>query len=93
MIVVVIVMVMVMVVMVVVMRIVIVVMMIVIVIVRMLVRVGVHDRVPRHVPLLRSIRATATAAPKPLSMLTTVTPEAQLVSMPSSAVRPEKAVP
>ncbi len=39
-------------------------------------------------PGARIKRNTAIAAPKPLSMLTTVTPDAQLVSMPKSAVRP-----
>jgi hypothetical protein len=61
--------------------------------VRVPVRMRVNDRAARHVALRRSMRATATAAPKPLSMLTTVTPEAQLVSMPSKAVSPENAVP
>ena len=42
---------------------------------------------------LLSSRPTAIAAPKPLSMFTTVTPEAQLVSMPSIAVNPARAVP
>lgn len=41
----------------------------------------------------RSMRTTAIAAPNPLSMLTTVTPDAQLVSMPSSAVSPSNATP
>ena len=41
----------------------------------------------------RRIRAAANAAPNPLSMFTTVTPEAQLVSIPSSAARPWKAAP
>jgi hypothetical protein len=40
-----------------------------------------------------SMRPTAIAAPKPLSIFTTVTPEAQLVSMPKSAVKPDSAVP
>ena len=35
-----------------------------------------------------NIRCTAMAAPKPLSMFTTTTPEAQLVSMAKSAVKP-----
>lgn len=38
-------------------------------------------------------RTAAIAAPKPLSTLTTVTPEAQLVSMPKSAVMPANATP
>ena len=33
------------------------------------------------------------AAPKPLSMFTTETPEAQLFSMPSSAAMPPKLAP
>ena len=62
---------------------------IVIVGVTVIVRVRVtHGELPR-----RSMRTTATAAPNPLSMLTTVTPDAQLVSIPNSAVRPERAVP
>jgi len=40
-----------------------------------------------------SMRPTAIAAPKPLSILTTVTPDAQLVSMAKSAVKPDSAVP
>lgn len=52
------------------------------------------ERSAAHAALpLRSMRTTATAAPKPLSIFTTVTPDAQLVSMPSSAVKPESAVP
>lgn len=48
----------------------------------------------RHAALLaRSMRTTAAAAPKPLSMLTTVMPEAQLVSIPNNAVIPPRAVP
>jgi len=43
--------------------------------------------------LTESIRPTAIAAPKPLSMFTTVMPEAQLVSIPNSAVKPDSAVP
>lgn len=41
----------------------------------------------------RSIRPAANAAPKPLSMLQTVTPDAQLLSMPRSAARPPNAEP
>jgi len=41
----------------------------------------------------RSMRITAIAAPKPLSMLTTVTPDAQLVSIPNKAVKPSNATP
>jgi hypothetical protein len=41
----------------------------------------------------RRIRCTAMAAPKPLSMFTTTTPDAQLVSIAKSAVKPESAVP
>ncbi len=40
-----------------------------------------------------SRRNTAQAAPKPLSMPTTVTPEAQLDSMASKAVTPSRAAP
>lgn len=39
------------------------------------------------------ILAAAQAAPNPLSMLTTVTPEAQQFSMPSSAATPPNAAP
>jgi len=39
------------------------------------------------------IRDAATAAPKPLSMLTTVTPEAQLFSAASNAATPPKLAP
>lgn len=46
-----------------------------------------------HVAQSLRIRCTAMAAPKPLSMLTTTTPDAQLVSMENSAVKPFMAVP
>ena len=39
------------------------------------------------------IRPTAIAAPKPLSMFTTVMPDAQLVSIANKAVKPASAVP
>src|SRR5690606_3575082 len=39
------------------------------------------------------IRLAAAAAPKPLSMFTTSTPDAQELSMPSSAARPPKDAP
>src|SRR5690606_26410067 len=39
------------------------------------------------------IRSAAIAAPKPLSILTTDTPDAQPVSMENSAVNPDKAAP
>lgn len=39
------------------------------------------------------IRCTAIAAPKPLSMFTTTTPDAQLVSIAKSGVKPPSAVP
>ena len=67
----------------------------VIVIVRMAVVVIVIVAHPCAPWLLRSskIRCTAIAAPKPLSMLTTTTPDAQLVSMAKSAVNPPSAVP
>jgi hypothetical protein len=45
-------------------------------------------RAPRDIQ-----RTTAIAAPKPLSMLTTVTPAAQLDSMPSNAARPPSDAP
>ena len=38
-------------------------------------------------------RTTAMAAPKPLSMFTTVTPDAQLERSPNSAVRPPNDTP
>jgi len=41
-----------------------------------------------HVYLRLKIRAAANAAPNPLSMFTTVTPDAQLVSIPSNAASP-----
>src|SRR6185503_97724 len=40
-----------------------------------------------------NMRCAAAAAPRPLSMLTTVNPVAQLLSMPSSAARPLKLAP
>jgi hypothetical protein len=40
-----------------------------------------------------TMRCTASAAPNPLSMLTTVTPLAQLVNIANSAVKPFSAVP
>ena len=39
------------------------------------------------------MRTTAIAAPNPESMFTTVTPDEQPVSMPMSAVKPERADP
>src|SRR5262249_16759013 len=39
------------------------------------------------------IRLAMNAAPKPLSMFTTETPDAQLLSMPRSAARPPKLAP
>jgi murein DD-endopeptidase MepM/ murein hydrolase activator NlpD len=44
-------------------------------------------------PRERKIRVASAAAPKPLSMLTTASPLAQLVSMPSSAAIPLKLAP
>src|SRR3954464_12842882 len=41
----------------------------------------------------RQIRLAAAAAPNPLSMLTTVTPDAQELSMARSAARPPKEAP
>ena len=43
--------------------------------------------------LFRLIRLAAKAAPKPLSILTTVTPLAQELSMPSRAAIPPNAAP
>ena len=40
-----------------------------------------------------SRRTITMAAPNPLSMFTTLTPDAQLVSIPKSAVKPPSAVP
>ena len=70
--------------------------MIVIVIVPVLVLVFLaHHGLPSPTLAFGSLRMrwTAIAAPKPLSMLTTTTPEAQLVSMAKSAVKPPSAVP
>lgn len=39
------------------------------------------------------MRLAIAAAPKPLSMLTTETPEAQLFNMPSRAAMPRKLAP
>jgi hypothetical protein len=51
-----------------------------------------HEALPHRRPSLtvlpRKMRAAASAAPKPLSMLTTVTPEAQLVNIDANAVNP-----
>ena len=46
-----------------------------------------------HDGFFRLMRVAAKAAPKPLSMLTTVTPPAQELSMPRSAATPSKAAP
>ena len=46
-----------------------------------------------HDDFFRLMRVAANAAPKPLSILTTVTPPAQELSMPSSAATPPKAAP
>ena len=51
-------------------------------------RIEVEDG---HRSRRRLMRVAAKAAPKPLSILTTVTPLAEEVSMPSKADRPEKA--
>lgn len=68
--------------------------------VMMVVRRGVllFHRGPRgvrlvHAPGRRVSRTRAIAAPKPLSMFTTVTPAAQLDSMPSSAAMPPSEAP
>ena len=73
---------------------------IVIVIVRMIVIVPVivlvtHHGLPSPALAFGSLRMrwAAIAAPKPLSMLTTTTPDAQLVSIANSAVKPPSAVP
>ena len=84
------------------MAVVVIVLVIVVMLVLVIVRVPAHDasklgglvtrlRHGRTTPL--NCRTTAIAAPKPLSILTTVTPEAQLVSMPNRAVNPDTAVP
>ena len=52
-----------------------------------------HTRPSAPRAAARSIRATANAAPNPLSMFVTVTPEAQLVSIPQRAAIPPKAAP
>ena len=46
-----------------------------------------------HAETRRAMRVAWTPAPKPLSMLTTDTPGAQLVSMPRRAARPANAAP
>ena len=48
---------------------------------------------PAGAPTRRAMRAAATPAPYPLSMLTTVTPGAQELSMPRRAARPPKEAP
>ena len=54
-------------------------------------RLGLLDHgADRHRP---QIRLAAAAAPKPLSMLTTVTPAAQELSIPRSAARPPNEAP
>src|SRR4030095_13494971 len=54
-------------------------------------RIDVADAAHRAARTIeRRMRFAAAAAPNPLSMLTTVTPGTQLVSMPRSALRPEK---
>ena len=50
-----------------------------------------HPREP--ILRLRRIWTAARPAPKPLSMLTTVSPPAQEVSIPNSAVNPPRAAP
>lgn len=54
-----------------------------------------HHGLPSPAFALGSLRmrCAAIAAPKPLSMFTTTTPEAQLVSIAKSAVKPPSAVP
>ncbi len=58
------------------------------VIVRMLVILVAH-----HLLRARRMRAAANAAPNPLSMFTTVMPDAQLVSIPRRAASPWNAAP
>ena len=58
--------------------------------------VGAGQRQPRSMPagvVSPSMRSAAWAAPKPLSMLTTASPDAQLASAACSAVRPPSATP
>jgi murein DD-endopeptidase MepM/ murein hydrolase activator NlpD len=52
-----------------------------------------NPRNPKGQPRERKKRVASAAAPKPLSMLTTASPLAQLVSMPSSAAIPLKLAP
>lgn len=54
---------------------------------------GVDPRALHGVPRPRFTRDAAYAAPKPLSMFTTVTPGAQLLSIASSAATPPKEAP
>ena len=63
-------------------------MMIVIVMIVVVIVIVIVAFVTHHLLRVRRMRAAANAAPKPLSMFTTVTPDAQLVSMPSSAASP-----
>jgi len=49
--------------------------------------------VRHHSTVTPLIRLAAYAAPKPLSMFTTVTPDAQLLSIASSAAMPPKLAP
>ncbi len=54
---------------------------------------GVEIKGLHAAPRARRMRAAAAAAPKPLSILTTVTPAAQELSMPRRGARPLKAAP
>ena len=69
--------------------------MVVVVVVRMLVGAVGVGVVVLHLPCActRRMRAAANAAPNPLSMFTTVTPDAHDVSIPSSAASPSNAAP
>jgi hypothetical protein len=71
------------------------VMLVVVVRVVVLRRVTKDWKLPHGAPFCCVVimRPTAIAAPKPLSMFTTVIPDAQLVNMPNRAVKPDSAVP
>jgi murein DD-endopeptidase MepM/ murein hydrolase activator NlpD len=56
-------------------------------------RRSANPRNSKGQPRERKMRVASAAAPKPLSMLTTASPLAQLVSMPSSAAIPLKLAP
>ena len=52
-----------------------------------------HREIPQAAGEARRMRAAANAAPKPLSMLTTVMPDAHDVSIPRRAASPSNAAP